>query len=70
MESVNFTGSRTPGATPRVSVLLPNLNYARFVPEALLSRGAIAGSDCPASLPASAWWRTSTGVSRKPAVNM
>lgn len=37
MESVNFTGPRNPGATPRVSVLLPNLNYARFVPEALLS---------------------------------
>lgn len=37
MESVNFNEFRASGPPPKVSVLLPNRNYARFVPEALLS---------------------------------
>jgi glycosyltransferase involved in cell wall biosynthesis len=37
MESMSFTEHRVPGPPPKVSVLLPNRNYARFIPEALLS---------------------------------
>jgi glycosyltransferase involved in cell wall biosynthesis len=37
MESVNFNEFRAPGPPPRVSVLLPSRDHARFVPKAILS---------------------------------